>query len=244
VSGARGDEFVTEPTANEPAEGKPERKRRSRPSCLQILGILLLGIVLIAALAGWWVKYNVYASPFDPTNLSESEKEVLEAKMARLSDFQPPSRPDPADLDTGPGPKAEPYSEDDAKREIRVTERELNALIDRNPDWVEHVGVDLDNDLVSVVVLVPFDEDFPVVGGVTARITAGITLRYENEKPVVILRGVSIGGVPLPSAWMGDIKNKDLVREFDREGGFWDQFSKGVEDIQIREGYLYLKLKE
>ncbi len=61
---------------------------------------------------------------------------------------------------------------------------------------------------------------------------------------MVAIRGVSLGGVPLPSAWWGDIKNKNLVEEFGSEGGFWDQFSKGVEDIKIRQEHLWIKLKE
>ena len=35
-----------------------------------------------------------------------------------------------------------------------------------------------------------------------------------------------MGGVPLPSAWWDEIKNRNLVKEFGSEGGFWDQFSK------------------
>jgi hypothetical protein len=77
-----------------------------------------------------------------------------------------------------------------------------------------------------------------------ARITAGATLRFENDKPVVIVRGISIGGVPLPSAWMGDLKNKDLVQEFGGQGGFWDGLSRGVEAIKLEDGNLYLKLRE
>jgi hypothetical protein len=72
----------------------------------------------------------------------------------------------------------------------------------------------------------------------------GVTLRYEQDKPVVIIRGVSLGGIPLPGAWWGDIKNKNLVEEFGGQGGFWDQFSRGVADIGVREGELWVKLKE
>jgi len=58
------------------------------------------------------------------------------------------------------------------------------------------------------------------------------------------MRGISLGGVPLPSAWWGDIKNKNLVEEFSGEGGFWSRFSKGVENVQVRDGHLWIKLKE
>ena len=144
------------------------------------------------------------------------------------------------------GNVAEPeaYSEEGANREIRITEKELNAIIDKNPEWADRVAIDISQDLLSVVLLVPVDPEFPIIGGTTARITAGATLRFENDKPVVIVRGISIGGVPLPSAWMGDLKNKDLVQEFGGQGGFWDGLSRGVEAIKLEDGNLYLKLRE
>ena len=92
--------------------------------------------------------------------------------------------------------------------------------------------------------LVPLEKDFPLIGGTTLRLRAGATLRYENNKPVVIIRGISIGGIPLPGAWWGGIKNKNLVEEFGGTGGFWEQFSEGIENIQVREGHLWVKLKE
>ncbi|MBU0679653.1 MAG: hypothetical protein KJ626_16245 [Verrucomicrobia bacterium] len=72
----------------------------------------------------------------------------------------------------------------------------------------------------------------------------GLTLRFENDRPVVIVRGVSLGGIPLPGAWWGDIKNRDLVEESGREGAFWDLFAKGVDDLQVRDGRFVLHLKD
>jgi hypothetical protein len=88
------------------------------------------------------------------------------------------------------------------------------------------------------------EEEFPILGGKTLRLNCGVTLRYEAGKPVVALRGVSVGGVPIPNAWLGNIKDVDLVREFGGQDGFWDLFSKGVEDIRVLDGSLFVKLKE
>ena len=63
-------------------------------------------------------------------------------------------------------------------------------------------------------------------------------------KPVVILKGITIMGVPIPNAWLGGIKNIDLVKEFGTSKGFWKTFSDGIEDIKIEEGRLKIKLKE
>lgn len=44
--------------------------------------------------------------------------------------------------------------------------------------------------------------------------SAGLELRFAAGRPVVALRGVSLWGVPIPNAWLGGIKNLDLVKEF------------------------------
>ena len=51
-------------------------------------------------------------------------------------------------------------------------------------------------------------------------------------------------GVPIPNAWLGGIKNIDLMQEFGGEPGFWQSLGEGVESIQVRDGELYVKLKE
>ncbi len=220
-----------------PTAPVPAPKRRF--GCMQVLGVILAAVLLSAIAAGVWVKYNVYASAFKTTTLSEKEEAAFAEKLARLEAAGGSAAPQNSNV-----AEPEPYTEDDAKREIRITEKELNAIIDKNPEWADRVAIDISRDLLSVVLLVPVDPEFPVIGGTTARITAGATLRFENDKPVVIVRGISIGGVPLPSAWMGDLKNKDLVQEFGGQGGFWDGLSRGVEAIKLEDGNLYLKLRE
>jgi len=206
---------------------------------LQILGIILIAVVVSAIAAGVWVKYNVYASAFAPTTLSEKEEAAFAEKLALLEAASGAAAAPKRDV-----AEPEAYSESGANREIRITEKELNALIDKNPAWADRVAIDVSKDLLSIVLLVPLDPEFPVVGGTTARITAGATLRFENDKPVVIVRGISLGGLPLLSAWKGDLKNKDLVQEFGGQGGFWDGLSRGVEAITLEDGNLYLKLRE
>ena len=64
-----------------------------------------------------------------------------------------------------------------------------------------------------------------------------------SRRPVVALEGISIMGVPIPNAWLGNLKNVDLVGEFGDQG-FWKKFADGVDDIQVRDGELYIKLRE
>lgn len=91
---------------------------------------------------------------------------------------------------------------------------------------------------------VPLEEDFPVMGGKTLRINAGVELAFQNGKPIVKLKGVSLMGVPVPNAWLGNLKNVDLVQEFGADPGFWKSFADGVENISVVEGELKVKLKE
>jgi hypothetical protein len=221
--------------------------KKSRFGWRHVLGIAFIAIIVVALLSAWWVKQNIYASQFEPTSLSAKEQEVLDSKLARLekSGVKEKSSAKKAKSYHQNMPlEPEPYSEDDAKREISLSEKELNALIAKDPETAKRVAIDLADDLVSVKLLVPMDKDFPILGGKTLRLFFGVTLSYKENRPIVAIRGISLGGVPLPSAWWGDIKNKNLVEEFGSEGGFWDQFSKGVQDIKIREGHLRIKLKE
>ncbi len=51
-------------------------------------------------------------------------------------------------------------------------------------------------------------------------------------------------GIPIPNAWLGGLKNIDLVSEFGADEGFWKSFSDGVENIQVEDGRIRIKLKE
>ncbi len=212
-----------------------------------LVGLLaaLVAVVLVTAIGtAWWLNSNVYADPFEPTQLSRTEQAALDEKLAALD------RGGARASDRGDAPPAddplvpEPYVEKDADREIRLTERELNSLVANDPDVARRVAIDLADDLVSVKLLVPVDPDLPVLGGKTLRFNFGLELAYAAGRPVVAIRGVSLGGVPIPGAWWGDIKNENLVEKFGSEGGFWDQFSKGVSNIEVRDGHLWVRLKE
>ncbi|HAR96214.1 MAG TPA: arginine N-succinyltransferase [Deltaproteobacteria bacterium] len=212
-----------------------------------ILGIAAVLLIVVALLSAWWIKHNLYASPFSVTKLSEVEQRALDAKLDRLEQSVRgpgkalPNEPDERTSDGRLVP--ERYTEDTAKREIRITEKELNALIAKDEETARRVAIDLSKDMVSVKLVVPVENDFPLLGGKTLRLTCGITLRYEARRPVVALQGISIGGVPIPNAWLGNIKNIHLVQEFGDQGGFWKIFSEGVEDIKVSEGTLFIKLK-
>jgi hypothetical protein len=97
---------------------------------------------------------------------------------------------------------------------------------------------------VSARILVPVDPDVPVIGGKTLRLKTGLSYSFADGKPVLMLKGVTVMGVPLPNAWLGGIKNIDLIRQAGQEDGFWKTLGDGIENLQIEDGRVIISLKE
>ena len=92
--------------------------------------------------------------------------------------------------------------------------------------------------------MLPLDPDFPILGGQTLRMNAGLEVAFADGRPRIVLRGVSAWGVPLPNAWLGNLKQVDLVAQYGGQDGFWKAFADGIETIDVRDGQLYVKLRE
>ncbi|MCG6870405.1 MAG: arginine N-succinyltransferase [Gammaproteobacteria bacterium] len=209
-----------------------------------IAAFVAAAVVVTVGITVWALQSGLFQSEFRPVSLYPDEQRTLEEKLDRLQGAAAP-RNDGGLAGQGGEPLApEPYSELGAKREVAFTERELNAMLAHNTDLARRVAIDLSEDLVSARILLPLDEDFPVLGGKTLRVRAGAEFAYLNDRAIVKLRGVSIMGVPLPNAWLGGLKNIDLVREFGASPGFWKAFSDGIEDVRVGEGTLVLRLRE
>lgn len=216
-----------------------------------VLLIVLATIVLTVAGTYWVLTTYVFVSSFEPVVLSTKEEKTLEQKLRTIGydfSFSSPTAKRNDDLkgeiDEEGFLKPEVYSEQGAKREVSFTEREVNALLAKNTDLAQKLAIDFADELVSARLLLPLEEDFPVLGGKTLRLNAGLGMAYRNDKPVIILKGVSIMGVPVPNAWLGGLKNIDLVSEFGMDPGFWKSFSEGVEHIQVTDGKIDIRLKE
>ncbi|WP_246261856.1 arginine N-succinyltransferase [Thiomicrorhabdus cannonii] len=203
----------------------------------QVLLIVLLTILLTAGLSYWALSQTLFLKSFTPVELKPKEEQALNSKLRAIG-------VEVEEYDAQGNLKPEAYSEVGAKREVYFSERELNAMLAKNTDLARKVAIDLSDNLVSAKILVPLEEDFPVMGGKTLRINAGVELAFQNGKPIVKLKGVSLMGVPVPNAWLGNLKNIDLVQEFGADPGFWKAFADGVENISVVEGELQIKLKE
>jgi hypothetical protein len=212
---------------------------------LHVTLLILLAIVVTAGVSVWVARAYLFPAPFEPVELSQTETRALERKLDRLGADAPT---DPARTPVEPLPEGrlepQPYSEAGSERTVSLSERELNALLARNPEMARRLAVDLSQGLASLNLLVPVDPDFPFFSGKIIRVRAGVELSFEAGKPVVRLRGVSIMGVPLPNAWLGGLKNIDLVREFGQDPGFWQSFAAGIEALEIGDGALHVRLRE
>jgi hypothetical protein len=221
---------------------KSGQTREKGPHRIRFFITVILVAVFTSILTVWVLTFFLFPKQFKPVELSKSESRILAAKLERLD---PAKRSETTAYSKGSeGLAPEKYSEDAASRHVVFTERELNALLAKNTDLAEKLAIDLSDDLASARIILPLDPDLPVLGGKTLKVSAGLELRYENARPVVMLRGISLWGVPLPNAWIGGIKNVDLVKEFGGESGFWKAFADGIEYIKVEDGRLTVQLKE
>ena len=238
-----------------------DQKNVRKYSCLQVFGIMLVTVLVTAGLTLWVAKAYIFPSQFEPVVLTSQEDQQLSKKLSLL-DFSKSNSSTPApspsstsetnsqeqnaadNNDPNKPLQPESYSEKGASREISFTERELNAMLAKNTDLATKIAIDLADNLISARLRIPVDEDFPIFAGKTIRAAAGVELAYRSDKPVVVLKGVKLMGVPIPNAWLGGLKNIDLVQEFGGEEGFWKLFSDGVQSIETKEGELHITLKE
>lgn len=228
---------------------------RGRFSGFQVLGIVVGVMLLTIVVTIFSIRTWLFPQPFTPVNLDQQEEQRLEQKLERFKTFAAVTAPKKQaaipdkitlqdDFNSQGNLTPEAYSEKGASREITLSEREINGLLAKNTDLARKMALDLAHDLISLRLLLPVDQDFPFMGGKIIRAKAGAELAYREGRPVVILKGISLMGVPVPNAWLGGLKNIDLVQEFGGNQGFWKSFSDGVETIRVQEGQLYIKLKE
>jgi hypothetical protein len=199
-------------------------------------GIIVITMAVTLAVGYWLVTAYLFPNQFTPVQLSQTEQQRLDQKLKHLG------------VNSGSSTKStlepEAYSEAGANREIHLSEKELNSLLAKNTDLASRLVIDLSDNLASAKLLIHLDPDFPLLGGNTVKVTAGMALSLSSGKPIAILKGVSVWGVPLPNAWLGNMKNTNLIEEFGQAGGFWHAINDGVETIEVKEGTLRIKLKE
>ena len=198
-------------------------------------------LVLLLVLAGVWI-WQLTRVQLQTAPLTQAEQRVLESKIDRLRSAASPERPaalppeTPAE-DAAGEVQPEIYREDASQRQVRFTERELNALIAADPALAGRSAVRLSPGQLSASFRIDLPPDVPVMGGRSVRVQTGLQLATLNDRVEARLVGVSVGGIPLPNAWLGGLKGTDLLAT----SGL-GSLGAGIETLSVGEGWLELQL--
>ena len=97
---------------------------------------------------------------------------------------------------------------------LKLTERELNGLLNANTELGQTVRLELASDAINAYLAVPIPKDFPVGGGKIFRARGRFRLSLGNGgAPVAMLEDVTVFGLSLPKAWLGGLKGENLIGE-------------------------------
>ncbi len=182
--------------------------------------IAIFAVVTLLVLGGLWWWSN---RPIQPVVLTAQEKTTVEAKVEAI---QKP---------------AEPKYEKGGK-EIILTERELNGLLNENTTFGETVSFELATNAIHARVETDLDPDLPVVGGKHLKARARFLVSEVPGQASFILDDLTVWGISLPNDWLAGMKGKDMLGEI--LGGGKNGKVAGVEEFKIEPGRLIIRLAE
>ena len=216
----------------------PQNSDWKRPVLITTV-IVLSSCVLTALGTVWWVKRHVYASPLVPVQLTASEQSTFDRK---LSDLQIPGAPslNPTSSDTSSETRATEHN----PRSLLITTREINAFLAKQGVG-EQIKIDLAPDRVIANFLLPIDQDAPLFAGTTLRIRFALSAAMNSlGKLEIKVDDVSLGGIPIPNAWLGNIKGLDLMTSDLSGDPTLQRFAAGIKDFRIGRDELSVILNE
>ncbi len=188
-----------------------------RSSWLRNLLIILGVLVLILGGLWWW-----YNRPIQPVVLSTEEKAVVEAKVEAI---QQPENP----------------KYEKGAKEIILTQRELNGLLNENTTLGKSLSLELASGAVHARVETDLDPDLPFIGGRRLKARARFLVSETPGQAPLILDDLTVWGISLPNDWLGGLKGRDLLGElFGGKGGK----IAGVEEFRVESGRMILRLAE
>ena len=199
-----------------------------KKSCLVpvLIGIIAVLVAVIGVI--WWTN-----RPIKPVQLTAEEKVVVQQKVEAIQqvEAETPSAPKPA----------EPTYEK-GKKEIVLTERELNGLLNEHTTLGQKLKLELATDAVHARYETDLDPDVPVVGGKKLKARARFLVKTAEGNPSLVLDDFTLWGVSLPNDWLGQLKGRDILREI--LGGGKTGKIAGIEEMTVSSGELRIKLKE
>lgn len=210
------------------SEPPPSPVRRTFPWRGLFLG--LVAVLLILGGLWWW-----FTRPIQPVVLSPEEITAVEAKLAVLEN--PPSAPPAPE----PPEDREPVYQAGAK-EILLTEREINGLLNHNTDLGKSLRFELGTGVVLARFETDLDPDLPLLGGRRFRARARFLISEASGRPSFIVDDLTIWGISLPNAWLGKIKGRNLLEEI--LGADPQEHLPGVQSFAIEPGKIIIRLQD
>jgi hypothetical protein len=199
-----------------PPPAAPRKK-----SCLVPVLVGIIAVLVIALGVIWW-----HNRPIKPVQLSAGEKAAVQEKVEAIQQVEAP---------------AEPVYEK-GKKEIVLTERELNGLLNEHTTLGQTLKFELATGAVHARYETDLDPDLPLVGGKKLKAKARFFVKTEGGVPGLVLDDLTVWGVSLPNDWLGQLKGKDVLGEI--LGGGKGGKLAGIEEMTVAPGELKIRLKE
>ena len=190
-----------------------------RKSSRLVKGLIILGVLALVGGGLWWWHNR----PIKPVELSVAEKAVVAEKVEAIQN-----------ADAGPA-----YEK--GSKEIILTERELNGLLNENTTLGKSVKFELARNAVHARVETDLDPDLPIIGGKRLKARARFLVSEKPGEASLVLDDLTVWGVSLPNEWLGGLKGRDLFGEV--LGGKGGKMA-GVEEFKVEPGRLYIRLAE
>jgi hypothetical protein len=208
---------------------------------------LLVVIGATVAITLWWIQ-----RPIKPVVLSAPEKAAVDEKLRHLGggDASARTRGTQADASrsVAPADAASKPGQDrryvPGSKVLKLTERELNGLLNANTELGETVRLELAQDAINAYLAVPIPKDFPVGGGKIFRARGRFRVSLGNGgAPVAMLEDITVFGLSLPKAWLGGVKGENLIGDAvgKRDGS---PIIKGIKSLRVEPGALVLEVED
>ncbi|MGJ8697598.1 MAG: hypothetical protein ACSHYF_14870 [Verrucomicrobiaceae bacterium] len=178
-----------------------------------ITTLIFLAVGLTAGGAVWWYKKTHQPVALTSAELTAVEKRIEEAQYE-------------------PGIKS-----------IVLTEREVNGLLNQHTTLGDDLKIELAKGALHARVKTVLSEDVPVLGGKTLNLRARFLIDTNELNPSFMLDDLTVYGISVPNAWLGDIKHQNLLGSLNT-GGSDTPFARGIENISIEKGLIEIKLAE
>ncbi len=139
-------------------------------------------------------------------------------------------------------PAEAPYQK--GSKEIILTERELNGLLNEKTTFGKTVSFELASNAIHARVETDLDKDLPILGGKHLKARARFLVNDAPGQASFVLDDVTVWGISLPNDWLAGLKGRDLLGEV--LGGGKGKTGKfpGVDEFKIEPGKLIIRLAE